>query len=182
MNGNPRQRPNNGFETRPTTENNLVAPLHIAEAIKQGSKYFVQDLGLASTMVVEKKGKIDNTGDTFAVFYRNHFKTTVLLKGKVGNISIYFDPYLKGNSVRFWLNGIGEEFEWDTDLVKTKGIDSMLGKLVHDIKMVSQQIADGSATRPPSVPNGQADKLIKNPGSVTSADIMAYLDSKRKTI
>ena len=174
-------RDNHGLVTRPTTENNMVVSLNTSDIIKRSSKYFVSELGLASTMSVEGVGTVNNIGDSFATFYRRTFNRNVFLKGRIGNISIYFDPYVPNDKILFWLNGKGEEFTIDLQTILSTGVDSIIGQMIHDLKNADTSTEDAFA-KSADIGQGDASKLTKNPGRITASDIMAYLDSKRKTI
>ena len=134
------------------------------------SRYFKVSLGLIPT--VEKNGSRKyNDKDQFSFFYNNFYNTTIYGQGNVGNIRFYTDHYITDPVLAVYYGDNFEEFiiDFDFAMVKEKGIDFYLGHILKE-----------SETKYEEKNPGNADMISQSPGSVSYADIQAYLEKKRQ--
>lgn len=146
------------------------------------SKHFRQNLGMVST--VEKNGqRVFNTADKFSSFYNQSYRTTIYAQGNVGNIKFYVDHAIKDDNFGVYVGDNFEEFvnTFDKDIVREKGIDFYMGHLIkmaeeaYEEKVKNDELKKIEQNKP-----GVAEKVMKNPGSVTYEDLKAYLAEKSK--
>jgi hypothetical protein len=158
---------------------NVISSYQIAQEFKK-SKYFRQNLGLVST--IDKGGRrLMNTSDTFATFYNTQYKTTIYAQGNVGDIRFYVDHYIKDNSMAIYIGDNFEEFlyQFDSDYVSKKNIDSYLGFLLKDVdEKYEEKIKNNELKKLEPKPLGNPESILKNPGGVTYEDLKAYLEKK----
>ena len=161
---------------------NIVSNYDIISQIKSGSKYFVVNLGLASTFESKSGDRVLNDKDQFAYAYNTQYQTTIYAQGSIGNIRFYTDHYVKQNVLAVYYDL--EEFiiPYDADLVREKGIDAMIGLVIKTVKEQYQARKDeieAKKAEPSEVKTGDADKVLINPGAVSYEDLKAYMEKKR---
>ena len=160
----------------------VVANEYVMNFVKT-SKYFSSNLGMVST--IDNSGRrVYNDKDKFAFRYNNAYKTTIYMKGNIGDIIFYSDSYIYENKIAFYDWDGRDEFEeycfdFDLNVFREKGIDNYLGFYLKSIK-------DDKANKPEEVvvvdnrPIGDPNLIFTNPGAVTFADVKAYLDLQSK--
>lgn len=146
------------------------------------SKFFKQNLGLVAT--VERNGKrVYNDSDRFSNFFNMQYKTTIYGQGNIGDIKFYTDHYIKDNSMAVYFGDNFEEFifNFDDEIVKEKGIDHYIGKILKTVEEEYEERAKKQELKKlEEKPEGNPDKITMNPGQVTHSDIKAYIEKKRK--
>lgn len=145
-------------------------------------KFFKQNLGLVIS--VEKNGQRSvNDKDKFAFFYSNQYSTQIFAQGNVGSVKFYTDYGIKDDSIAVYFSENFDEhiFQLDRELYKEKGVDFYIG---HILKTVEEEHENRKAKdelkKLEPVPIGDANKVLMNPGSVTYADLKAYMEMKSK--
>jgi len=160
---------------------NVITSYQVAQVFKT-SRYFRQNLGLVIT--VDKSGRRDmNRKDEFAFFYQNQYRTTIYAQGNIGDVRFYVDHLIKDNTFAIYTGETFEEFlyTFDTKLIKEKGIDHYIGFLLKDVDLkYEEKVKTEELRKLEPVPEGDPEKLFTNPGSVTYADVKAYLEKKQK--
>lgn len=158
---------------------NIVSSYAIAQEFKK-SRHFRQSLGVVAT--VEKNGqRVFNDRDQFSKFYNQSYRTTIYAQGNVGDIRFYVDHMIHDINFAVYVGDTYEEFinSFDTEMVQSKGVDFYLGHLLkladeaYDLKVKNDELKKIDKEQ------GNADKLIVNPGNVTYEDLKAYLDKKQ---
>jgi hypothetical protein len=166
----------------------------------QSSKYFRVDLGFVST--VEKNGRrVLNESDTFAYYYNSLYKKNILSKGRIGDILFYLDMYVAGEAFGAYIHlpdGEFEEFVMNIDrkLISEKGIDFYIGSIIKYVEeekirrdkeieereKIEKEMKDKKSINSikKNAPVGDPQKVIKNPGAVTYADVRAYIEMKQR--
>jgi hypothetical protein len=160
---------------------NIVTNYKINQLIKSSSKYYKVSLGFATTSETNSQDRVYNQKDEFAYFYNTLYKASILAQGSIGNIKFYTDHYIKEEKIAFYWKKEEFIFDFDSTLVKEKGVDFYLG---HLIKKIETEYADRLKKEQESKENKQKtnadpDKLIKNPGLVTYEDMKAYMEKQR---
>jgi hypothetical protein len=161
---------------------NIVTNYKISQIFKNKSKYFRVNLGLASTMESNNGDRFLNQKDDFAYFYNTTYKgATVLGQGNIGNIKIYSDPYIKDDLIAMYWNKEEFIFEFDKQLVDEKGVDFYLGHLIKKVEEEHEfRIQEEDKKKEESKQKvGNPDLVSINPGAVSYADLMAYLEKQR---
>lgn len=146
------------------------------------SNFFRQNLGLSATTELNDR-RILNKKDKFAYYYNIQYKTTIYGQGNIGDIKFYIDHYIKDDSIGVYYGDNFEEFVFklDKNMIKEKGIDFYLGFLLKEIDMLNEdRVKNNELKKLESERNGDPDMVFKNPGSVTYADLKAYLEKKQK--
>lgn len=162
---------------------NIVTSFGIVNEIKFGSKYFRVNLGFAATVENQSGDRTLSDKDQFSYFYNNQYKTTIYAQGNVGNIRFYTDHYIKEDVMAVYYNF--EEFvvPYDRNLVKEKGVDSMIGLLLKTVKDEYQarqeEIEWKKKEEALNKKSGNADLVSLNPGAVSYEDLKAYMEKKR---
>jgi hypothetical protein len=161
---------------------NIVTNYKIIQTIKSGSKYFRLNLGLSSTINSNSGDRTYNQKDDFAYFYNTMYKATILGQGSIGNIKIYTDHYIKEDKIAFYFNKEEFIFDFDSNIVKEKGIDFYLGHLIKTIEIEYEDRLKKKEDEVESKKNikANADKVFKNPGAVSYEDLKAYLEKQRQ--
>jgi|688.fasta_scaffold129433_3 hypothetical protein len=160
---------------------NIVTNFQLIGHIKT-SRYFRVSLGLIPT--VEKNGaRKYNDKDKFSFFYNNSYNTTIYGQGNAGNIRFYTDHYITEPILAVYYGDNFEEFLFDFDfkMFRDKGMDFYLGHILKemDIKYEEKKKND-ELKKLEEKEAGNPDLITKNPGSVSYADIEAYLEKKRQ--
>lgn len=158
---------------------NIVSSYAIAQEFKK-SRHFRQSLGLVAT--VEKNGqRVFNDKDQFSKFYNQSYRTTIYAQGNVGDIRFYVDHMIHDINFAVYVGDTYEEFinSFDFEMAQNKGVDFYLGHLLkladeaYDLKVKNDELKKIDKEE------GNADKLIANPGNVTYDDLKAYLEKKQ---
>lgn len=158
---------------------NVVSSHNVSRLFKK-SRYYRQSLGLVAT--VEKNGqRVFNDKDRFSKFYNQSYRTTIYAQGSVGDIRFYVDHMIHDDNFAVYVGESFEEFinTFDHNLVKEKEIDFYLGHLLkmaeeaYDEKVKSDQLNKIERE------DGNAEKILMNPGNVTYEDLKAYMAKKQ---
>lgn len=159
----------------------IVTSLDTINKFKR-SKYFRQNLGLVAT--VEKNGKRSyNRNDKFSHYYNTTYKTVIYGQGNIGKIKFYTDHYIKDSTFAVYYNDNFEEFlfTFDDNIFKEKGIDFYLGSILKSVENeYEERVKENKLKKIEQEKEGNAEKVLKNPGSVTYADLKEYLKLKQK--
>ncbi len=146
------------------------------------SQYYRLSLGLVAT--VEKNGsRTYNDKDRFSWFYNNKYKTTIYGQGNIGDIRFYTDHYIKDMVLAVYFGDNFEEFIFDFDIqmINSKGIDFYLGHILKEVETKYEElIKNNELKKLEEKPKGDASKILNNPGSVTYEDLKAYMEEQRK--
>jgi len=156
---------------------NIVTNLKIIGEVKK-SRYFRVNLGISNT--TDKNGsKVLNDRDKFAYFYNSSYKTTIFAQGNIGDIKFYVDHYIKDDVMAFYYNNEEFIFDYDKVMVKEKGMDFFLGHIIKIIETeYEERIKEAELKKTEPVKEGNPEMILKNPGSVTYADLKAYMDKQ----
>jgi len=156
---------------------NIVTNLKIIGEVKK-SRYFRVNLGIANT--TEKNGvKVLNDKDNFAYFYNSSYKTTIFGQGNIGDIKFYVDHYIKEDVMAFYYNNEEFIFDYDKNMVREKGMDFFLGHIIKIIEtQYEERLKEAELKKSEPKPEGNSDVVMMNPGSVTYADLKAYMDKQ----
>lgn len=160
-------------------EYSIVTNYKINTIFKNNSKYYRVNLGYASTMEAQGGDRSLNKKDDFAFFYNNMYKTTIQGQGKIGNINFYTDHYITQDQLAFYYDKEEYVFEFDFELVKSRGVDFYLGHLIKLIETELKQKENEErlkAELPEEKP--VAETISLTPGAVKYSDLKAYLDKK----
>ena len=159
----------------------VVCGYHVVQDFKK-SRYFRVNLGLVQT--VDKGGRrLFNEKDKFSHFYNNQYRATIYGQGNIGDIKFYTDHFIKDNTIAVYYNNTFEEFifNMDYDLLKQKGIDFYIGHILKSVEeQYEERVKNEELRKLEEKPEGNADMITINPGSVTYADLKAYLDKRNK--
>lgn len=146
------------------------------------SQYYRLSLGLVAT--VEKNGsRTYNDKDRFSWFYNNKYKTTIYGQGNIGDIRFYTDHYIKDMVLAVYFGDNFEEFifDFDVQMINSKGIDFYLGHILKEVETRYEElIKNNELKKLEEKPKGDASKILNNPGSVSYEDLKAYMEEQRK--
>ena len=163
-------------------EYSLVTNNTIVDYIRK-SKYFAKSLGYANT---SKKGdsRILRDTDKFAFFYNKRYNTTIYGNGLLTDISVYTDHYIKESLVAVYYDFTEYIFNFDVNILDTKGIDFLIGSYLKNIEEKREKEKIKESVPLPQNKIGNPYKLVPgnpqyNPGSVTFEDLKAYQEAKR---
>lgn len=157
---------------------NVVTNPLVMDQIKK-CRFFKKNLGIIST--VDKGVSRDyNDKDRFAYSYQTTYKTFIYAQGNVGNIKFYIDHAINQPSLAVYCGENFEEFlfEFDIEKVKEKGIDHFLGHMLKETDTLYEERAKNNLLKKEEQKRqeGDANKVLTNPGAVTYADVKAYLE------
>lgn len=159
----------------------IVAGLHTVNKFKK-SRYFRNNLGLVAT--VEKNGRRSyNEKDKFSNFYNNRYRTIIYGQGNIGDIKFYTDHYIKDSTFAVYYGDNFEEFlfEFNDNIVNDKGIDFYMGSILKQVEeKYEDKVKNDELRKIEDTNKGNPEMIFKNPGSVTYADLKAYLKNKQK--
>jgi hypothetical protein len=157
---------------------NIVTNYTINQTIKQKSKYYKLNLGQSITLEDRSGERVINQTDEFAIVYNHFYKTSVLKQGVVGDITFYTDHLITDNLFRFYIDREEFIYEFDQIFIREKGVDAYLG---HALKVskesYDEMMKDKQSNKQPK--KGNADKIVKNPGSVRYEDLQAYIEKSQ---
>jgi hypothetical protein len=160
---------------------NIVSGFQTINNFKQ-SRYFRQNLGIVST--IDRNGKrILNEKDKFSFHYNTQYRTTIYAQGNVGDIKFYLDHYIKDTQFAVYNGDNFEEFLFDLniDTIKDKGVDFYIGQIIKEVEeKYEERVNNDELKKLETKPEGNPDIIFQNPGSVTYADLKAYLENKQK--
>jgi hypothetical protein len=160
---------------------NIVSGIQSMNYFKQ-SRYFRQNLGIVST--VDRNGKrILNEKDKFSFYYNSQYRTTIYGQGNVGDIKFYLDHYIKDTQFAVYYGDNFEEFLFNLniEIIKEKGIDFYIGSIIKEVEeKYEEKIKNDELKKLEPKPDGNPNMIFQNPGSVTYADLKAYLENKQK--
>lgn len=162
---------------------NIVSNLGIINHFKI-SKFFKQNLGLSAT-IMDKSGRRSlNQNDKFAYFYNNQYRTSIYAQGNIGDIKFYTDHYIREQKFALYFGEGNEEFIFDFNnvMVREKGIDFYLGHILKTVeeKIENKKEEETNKKKEVEKATGNPDIITTNPGSVTYADVKAYLEKRQK--
>jgi hypothetical protein len=160
---------------------NIVTNYKISQIFRHKSRYFKVNLGLASTAETPQGDRFLNTKDSFAYFYNTTYTgATILGQGSIGDIKIYSDPYIKEDKIAFYFDKEEFIFDFDEKMVNEKGVDFYLGHLIKTIELQydERQIQKKEQVEIQKKQTGDVSKILANPGNVSYADLMAYMQQK----
>ena len=158
---------------------NIVTRTTLINELKK-SKYYRQNLGLVTT--VEHNGQRRyNEKDKFSFFYNNQYKTNINMQGTIGDIIVYIDYYINEDVIALYYNTEEFIFNFDSKMVKDKGIDFYLGHLLKTMETQYEERMKLAEEKKLEVKKeGNAETLKVNPGAVTYDDLKKYLEQKNK--
>ena len=160
---------------------NIVTNFQILQEIKK-SKYFQVHLGFVAT--VEKNGSRSfNENDSFSHFYNSQYVTTIYGQGKIGGIRFYTDHYIRESILAVYYGDNYQEFivEFDNSIMMKKTIDQYLGSIIKDVEEQYEELVKNNELKKlEKQAEGDAEKLVVNPGGVTWADVKAFLEKERE--
>lgn len=158
---------------------NIVTNQKVVDEIKK-CKYFKMNLGMVAT--VEKSGeRVYNEKDKFSHFYNTQYKTTIYMKGNVGDIVFYLDHYIKEDVLAVYYNTEEFIFNFDQKMITEKGVEFYLGHIIKTLETEHEERLKAAEekkieTKKPANPGA----VINNPGAVSFDDLKAYLQEKNK--
>lgn len=158
---------------------NIVTNQKVVDEIKR-CKYFKMNLGMVAT--VEKSGeRVYNEKDKFSHFYNTQYKTTIYMKGNVGDIVFYLDHYIKEDVLAVYYNTEEFIFNFDQKMISEKGVEFYLGHIIKTLETEHEERLKAAEekkieTKKPANPS----VVINNPGAVSFDDLKAYLQEKNK--
>lgn len=158
---------------------NIVTKYSIIFELKK-SKHWTQNLGVVTT--VEHNGQRKyNEKDKFSFDYNTQYKTNIQMQGTIGDIIVYLDYYINDEVIALYYNSEEFVYQWDSQLVKDKGIEFYLGHLLKKMHTEYEDRIKKSEDKNGEVKKeGDPNILKTNPGAVTYEDLKAYLAEKNK--
>lgn len=162
---------------------NFVTSFDIIKEIKNGSKYFVVNLGYSATVESKSGERTSSDKDQFSFFYNSQYETIIYGQGNIGNIRFYTDHYIKEDVIAVYYNF--EEFiiPYNRKLVKESGIDAMIGealKIAKDGYEDRKIDANRKKEDQKNIKKGNKDIIYINPGAVRYEDLKAYLEKRKE--
>lgn len=152
---------------------NIVCSVKVSNELKK-SKYFKSNLGLS---ISHEDGRGLRRSDKFLNFYMDRYRSAIFAFGNIGMIKLYYDHFIKGDTMAIYNETDENVFEYDYSYSKENGIDNYLGKLIHEIETKNDKVEE----LPEDVYIGDPSKILNNPGQVRYADLVKYLEEKRKS-
>jgi hypothetical protein len=159
-------------------EYNIVTNFRINTIFKQKSKYYKVSLGYTSTQEANGGERNYNKKDEFAYFYNTRYRTTIQCQGSIGNIKFYTDHYITQPQLAFYFDKEEYIFDFDEEIVNSKGVDFYLGHLIKTIETEKKDEADKKVVEETPVDESNPKLVAFNPGAVKYTDLKAYLDQK----
>lgn len=163
---------------------NFVAKKSIIDSFK-GSKHFKVNLGHSLSVNKDGQRKFQiNDKDKFAKFYHDKYRIALLSEGNIGQLNFFSDYYIDEDIIVVFFDDKDFVFVHEPLTMRDKGIEAYLGSLIKEIETKHEnELANAGSNIDDAYNNkeqGDADKLIKNPGSVTWEDIQAHYNRKKK--
>ena len=159
----------------------VVCGYHTVQDFKK-SRYFRVNLGLVQT--IDKGGRrLFNEKDKFSHFYNNQYRTTIYGQGNIGDIKFYTDHFIKDDTFAVYYTDTFEEFlfNFNLEIVKEKGIDFYIGHILKKVEEdYEERVKNEELKKLEDKPDRNAEMVTMNPGSVTYADLKAYLEKRNK--
>lgn len=160
----------------------VVSSYKTINYIKSSSRYYKTNLGF-SVSIDMGDDKVVSDKDRFAFAWQGSKGNPIFSSGEIGNVHFYVDHSQKEPHLICVHNFEEFIFELDTIYIKEKGMDSFIGKMIKQVdeKFKTPENENSSSTLPntPEVlPQGNSEKLFKNPGQVRYEDVQEYLRSK----
>lgn len=164
-------------------EYNIVTNLRLNQVIKQSSKFYTVQLGLATTKIDQAGDRQPNRDDQFAYVYSQYYKSQIHGQGFIGNIRFYTDHQIKDDVLIFYFEREEFVFEWDHQKVRSKGVDAFLGGCIKSIETeykerIEKAKEDSKRAEEEAKsekPKGDPTKIAQNPGAVSYEDVKAFL-------
>lgn len=151
---------------------NIVCSIKVSNEIKK-SKYFRHNLGLS---ISHEDGRGIRRTDKFLCFYMDRYRSAIFAFGNIGMIKLYYDHYIKGDTMAIYNESDENIFEFDYIYAREHGIDSYLGKLIKEIETKNTEVEELKDDKY----IGDATKIFNNPGQVRYADLVKYLEEKKR--
>jgi len=147
----------------------------------KSSKYFKINLGLSPTIVGRSGDRTLNPNDKFSFYYNTQYNTIIYAQGHIGDIMFYLDHYLKEDLLAVYINNEEFIFKFDYLLMRDKGPDFYLGKILKELKeQHEERVKQAEENKIESEKYSPDPEKIKlNPGNVKYEDIQAFLEKKR---
>jgi hypothetical protein len=160
-------------------KHNMVTNSSVLQEIKK-CRHFVLNLGMAST--ADKGGnRVLSDKDRFAHAYNTQYKATIYAQGYIGDIRFYTDHYILEPVIAVYFGDEYSEFIFSVnyDIIKEKGIDFYLGSILKEVETkYAEKMKEIKEHKEEPKKDGNPDIVGMNPGSVTQADIKAYMDKQ----
>lgn len=158
-------------------EYNIVTNLKINQYLKSNSKYYKVSLGQSLTFEDRSGERVLNQKDQFSFVYNKFYKAQIMKHGSIGDITFYTDHDIREDVMALYIDR--EEFvhPYDERFIKEKGVDAFLGHILKISKEEYEQM-NKSEEVTNEIKQGNSEKLLQNPGSVTYADIKAFMEKK----
>jgi hypothetical protein len=158
---------------------NIVTNEKINNIFKNTCKHYKVFLGYANSMIAKNGEKVANDKDKFAVSYNSFYKTTINSKGRIGDIQVYVDNFIKEDKMAWYWEDEEFVFDLDTKMIREKGIDFYLGHLIKSISDQMDKRKETKKQKEEQKKQGDPMVVINNPGMATYDDMMAYLKMKQ---
>ena len=161
---------------------NIVSGYHLMTEFKR-SNFFRQNLGLVTTVDKGNGKRLFNDQDKFSHFYNTQYRTNILGQGNIGDIRVYVDHFIKDSTIAVYYGENFEEFlfDFDYEMAKEKGINFYLGHILKSVEeQYEERVKNKELRKMEKKPEGDAEMVFKNPGSVTYADLKAYMNKKNQ--
>ena len=161
---------------------NIVTNSVVISEIKK-CRYFKINLGLSTTLIDKGGHRVANENDQFSLYYGNQYKTIIYAQGNIGDMKFYTDHFIKDPIMAVYSGPNFEEFVFTIDfkLLAEKGIDFYLGHILKEVEsQYEERVKTETEKKLEPKKQGDADMILKNPGSVTYSDLKAYLDAQNK--
>lgn len=164
---------------------NIITTPLIVQNFKK-SVHWKRDLGRAlSVQKSEGRSFQINPEEKFMDFYKKQYNVVLISEGHIGKIRFFSDHYLREPVIAFYDSDFREFiFDYNEKEFKSQTIESYLGSMIKEIELGKEKEVQQPQYEPIGLhedpESGDADKLFKNPGSVTYDDLKKYLQQKRR--
>lgn len=165
---------------------NIIGPKLYIDQISK-SKYFQKKLGRSLTLEKNNERFLrmdedDNTREIFTTWYYNNFKALIFKAGEIGPLYFYIDHFLKKEVMGFFMENESDKHqylvEWSQEEVNSNGIDIWLSEKLKEIDETLDYHKNENEKEINTIKEGNANKLLSNPGGVTWEDIKKYKQNK----
>lgn len=159
---------------------NIITNYSINQFLKTNSKYYKVNLGQSLTFEDKSGDRVLNQKDQFAFVYNKFYKAQIFKQGMIGDITFYTDHDIREDIIVLYIDR--EEFvhQFDRNFIQLKGVDAYLGHILKISQEEFEKINNEESESVDTHKIGESDKVIQNPGSVTYADLKAYLEKKNQ--